>query len=198
MSIKIRLACGVLLAGILTSCAPAGNLPPAASSQPVTPSSTPAPTCSGDPPLEAAALTDFTEPELGTWDALMAPLREYFYYRKKAIIGGDAHILWQRYPALAQGADPYKGSNAEVLFVESMQELKPVDGNILPEYYERVKVVKGDGYAQVLVHDLELYVFRDSNGRFDDSGGEFKIIVFLCATTDGSWTVYHTQDISGP
>ena len=51
--------------------------------------------------------------------------------------------------------------------------------------------------AQVLLHGMELYLWKDEYGRFDDSGGEFEIMLFL-QRTDSNWTVGRTQDISGP
>jgi hypothetical protein len=141
---------------------------------------------------------DYAEPDPETWVMLMKPVREYFYYRKKAVIAGDVQILWDRYPTLKQGADFPTGLNAEAFFIENMKGLKPFDGNIFPEHYERIKVMLSAGQAQVLVHEMELYLYADESGQFDDSGGEFKIILFLCSEDNHQWTVYKTHDISGP
>jgi len=140
---------------------------------------------------------DFTEPDPGTWVMLMKPVQEYFYYRKKAVIAGNVQILWDRYPALKLGSENSRSFNAEPFFVEMMSVLKPFDGNIDPEGYGRIKVILSDGQAEVLVHGWELYLYLD-HGTFEDSGGEFKIILFLCSQANQQWTVYQTDDVTPP
>jgi hypothetical protein len=139
----------------------------------------------------------FTDPNPETWVMLMPAVREYLYYRKKAVIAGNVEVLWTQYPELKDGADFSKGINAEEFFINNMQGLKPFDGNIFPEYYERMKVNILGETAEVLVHWLELYLYVDETGRFEDSGGEFRVIIFL-RHQDNQWTVYKTHDISGP
>jgi hypothetical protein len=139
----------------------------------------------------------FTEPDPETWVMLMPAIREYFYYRKKAVIAGKVEVLWARYPELKDGADFSSGINAEEFFINNMQGLKPFDGNIFPESYGQIKVIISGEKAEVLAHGMELYLYADETGKFDDSGGEFKIIIFL-RRQDDQWTVYKTQDISGP
>jgi hypothetical protein len=139
----------------------------------------------------------FTDPNPETWVMLMPAVREYLYYRKKAVIAGNVEVLWEQYPELKVGADFSKGINAEEFFINNMQGLKPFDGNIFPEYYERMKVNILGETAEVLVHWLELYLYVDETGRFEDSGGEFRVIIFL-RHQDNQWTVYKTHDISGP
>jgi hypothetical protein len=128
---------------------------------------------------------------------LMPAVREYFFIRKHAFIAGDAQLLWDRYPGLQNGTDLSRGINAEEFYITNMQGLKPFDGNIFPEYYEKLRVKLEGEQAQVLVHGMELYLWKDESGKFDDSGGEFKIILFLQQEGSG-WTVIRTQDISGP
>lgn len=139
----------------------------------------------------------FTDPNPETWVMLMPAVREYLYYRKEAVIAGNVEVLWAQYPELKVGADFSKGINAEEFFINNMQGLKPFDGNIFPEYYEQIKVNLLGESAEILIHGMELYLFVDETGKFDDSGGEFRIIIFL-RHQDNQWIVYKTQDISGP
>jgi hypothetical protein len=143
-------------------------------------------------------MANFNEPDPATWVMLMKPVREYFYYRKKAVVSGKVEILWDRYPGLKQPTDFSKGINKEAFFVENMKGLKPFDGNIFPETYERIKVIISNRQAEVLVHGTELYLYLDKTGQFDDSGGELKIILFMSSRDNLLWTVYKTEDISGP
>jgi hypothetical protein len=141
---------------------------------------------------------DFTVPEPEVWVMLMKPVREYFYYRKEAVVKDDVQILWYRYPGLKQGNDFSTGVNAEVFLVDMYRQLKPFDGNIFPEYYDKIKVIMGNGKAEVLVHGLELFLYKDEAGQYDDSGGEFKIVLFLSSQGNQNWTVDKTIDITGP
>ncbi len=69
------------------------------------------------------------------------------------------------------------------------------DGNIFPEYYERIKVKMTQDGAEVLVHGMELYLFVDDYGNFSDSGGEFKIVLYL-KKKDARWNVYKTDEVT--
>ncbi len=192
------------LAFMLASCTSAAG--------PVPATPTPTPAANRAPGLPAdmtacpasiasmpVAAQGFAEPDPETWVMLMKPVREYLYYRKQAVISGDPQILWDRYPAMAFGRDPAHGIDNEAFMIGNFQALKPFDGNIAPEAYDRIRVVLGeDGTAQVLVHGMELYLYVDPAGGFDESGGEFKLVLFLFSRDDQAWTVCKTVDITGP
>ncbi|HLO32594.1 MAG TPA: hypothetical protein VK249_25830 [Anaerolineales bacterium] len=171
----------ILVAVLLASCMPAA--------------ANPAPT--EIPIATSTTIVGFTEPDPGTWAMLMPAVREYFYYRKKAVITGNVEILWAHYPELKNGADLSNGINKEEFFINNMQGLKPFDGNIDPESYEKIKVKASNGEAEVLTHGMELYLYADGAGKFDETGGEFKIIIFM-KRQNKQWAVYKTDDISGP
>lgn len=170
--------------------APALTLTPASLSTP-----TPVPPGADEP---AAPITaGFVDPEPGIRVDLRPAVREYFYYRKKAIVSSDVSVLWERFPHLEQGMDTQAGINIEKNAVKNYGVLKPFDGNIFPEYYEQIKVKMSGDSADVLVHGMELYLFLDDSGKFEESGGEFRIILSL-KKQNNLWTVYKTTDISGP
>lgn len=52
-----------------------------------------------------------------------------------------------------------------------------------------------NGQAKVLVHGMELYTWLDENNKFKESGGEFKIIVYLQMKI-GRWVVYKTDEVT--
>ena len=139
--------------------------------------------------------TEFIEPDPETFVALMPAVREYFYYRKKAVTSGNIEELWAQFPELRDGIDITQGINSEEFTVTNYQGLKPFDGNIFPEYYERLKVKLTNDEAEVLVHGMELYLCLDESGRFDDSGGEFKIVLYL-HMRDGRWVVVKTDEVT--
>lgn len=65
---------------------------------------------SQDAPRQVAAshagTSGATELDPSTWVSVMPAVREYFYYRKKAILSGDSQVLWNRYPDPETGCRP--------------------------------------------------------------------------------------------
>lgn len=147
------------------------------------------------PSSTSAITTDFIEPDSETFVSLMPAIREYFYFRKKSVISGDTKDLWENFPELREGTDIEKGINSEEFIVANYQSLKPFDGNIFPEYYERFKVKVSNDGTEVLVHGMELYLWLDENNKFEDSGGEFKIVLYL-HKKDSRWVVYKTDEVT--
>jgi hypothetical protein len=103
--------------------------------------------------------------------------------------------FYQRYPDLAVGTDLELGINMEPHLVESMHKLDPIDGNIFPEYYERLKIHEIDGEIHALLHGMELYSWQDKDGTYQESGGEFKIVLFLCQKEE-TWQVIGTDEVT--
>lgn len=172
----------VLAASIIlfTSCS-SDNLSAPSSSSGITPSSN---------------ISGFVEPDPETFVALMPALREYFYYRKRAVITGKIEELWSHFPELKKNVDFEKGINSEELIVTNYQRLEPFDGNIFPEHYERFKVkFTNEQQVEVFVHGIELYTWLDESNKFDDSGGEFKVVLYL-HMKDGHWVVYKTDEVT--
>lgn len=145
--------------------------------------------------LEPTDPDSFIMPDPETYVMLMPAVREYFYYRKQAVISGEMDTFWSLYPNLKQDTDLSLGINTESSLVRSMQGLKPFDGNILPEYYEKIKVKSNGSEIQVLIHGMELYVWNNIPYQFDDSGGEFKIVLYLLEHS-GGWTVTKTDEVT--
>ncbi len=125
----------------------------------------------------------------------MPTVLEYFYYRKQAVITNDIEALWAQYPELKNNVNIEQGINSEEFTVKNYQGLKPFDGNISPEHYEQFKVKLTNGQAEVLVHGMELYTFLDENDNFEESGGEFKIILYM-QMKEGRWVVYKTDEVT--
>jgi len=141
-------------------------------------------------------ISGFIEPDPGTFVALMPALREYFYYRKQAVITGNIEKLWAHFPELKNDVNFEKGINSEELIVTNYQSLKPFDGNVFPEHFERFKVkFINEQQVEVLVHGIELYTWLDESHKFDDSGGEFKVVLYL-HMKEGRWVVYKTDEVT--
>jgi hypothetical protein len=184
---KTKILLLILIAIILTSCATASPQPALESSIPSTQEiSTATP----------SSINGFVEPDPSTWVMLMPAVDEYFYYRKQAMIANDVEVLWAHYPELRNDVNISKGINAEGFLISSYQGLKLFDGNIFPEDYERIRVKLAGAKAEVLVHGLELYLFRDENGNFQDSGGEIWIDLYMTRLGNNRWYVYKTDAVT--
>ena len=184
----------LLNCAMLISCSPV-NTSPAISTQAPTAipkSSTITPTVA--PTAIPLDISDFSELDPETYVTLMPAIREYFYYRKQAVISGSTEELWQHYPELSQNIEVEAGINAEKFHIQNYQGLQPFDGNIFPEYYERLKINKTPEGYEVLLHGMELYLWRDGN-NFDESGGEFKIVLYLRQNGE-FWSVFQTDEVT--
>ncbi len=138
---------------------------------------------------------DFKEMEPAVYVNIIPVVEEYLYYRKQAVFSGSSSDLWKRFPDLKQNTDKPKGINAEDAMLYGYRLLKPLDANILAEYYDRLKMKENGKVTQVLLHGLELYTFLDQNQNFSQSGGEFAIILSL-TKKDGRWTIIQTDEVT--
>jgi len=76
-----------------------------------------------------------------------------------------------------------------------MQSLSPFDGNIHPEYYERIKIRQSGAGVEILVHGIELYLWNNDGNIFTESGGEFKMVLLLRKEGD-SWQIIQTDQVT--
>ena len=109
----------------------------------------------------------FVIPEPELWVQVAPRIREYFYFRKQAIVHGDIARLWERYPALRSPFLPDQGINSERVEVEHTQPY--LDGNITFDHDFRVCLRATT--MQVYVHGWEEYLLPDLN----ITGSEFYI-----------------------
>jgi len=146
------------------------------------------------PTVTSLVVEGFSEPDPHTWVTIMPAIREYFYYRQKAIVSNNLEEFWIHYPELKSGMDVTKGINEEEFLVSNYQFLKPFDGNFFPEQYERIRVKIINDKAEVYVHGMELLLYVDENGDFQESGGEITIVLFM-QKQNNRWLVYKTDRI---
>lgn len=134
----------------------------------------------------------FAEPDPATYVALIAPVREYLYHRKRAFIAGDVTEFLARYPALGQGADPAAGINDEARLIALYKRtFTLIDGDIDPEHYERIKVRRDGASAEAIINMLEVYVRPD----FSITGGQVRLKLSL-QQIGGTWTVVRTDALN--
>lgn len=196
-------------AGVGTPTAVPYFLPPTATAVPsptapptpvatAPPTATSVPTVTSTPRAVATIDGPFATPAPATWVALMPAVREYRYYFKQAVVAGNVGVLWQRYPALRQGAGATTGAGIDVesYYVAEYRPLHPFDGDMSPEAYAPIKVKLAGDRAEVLVHGSESYLRLnyDNAGKpfFDVSGAEFVVQLFLQRQA-GTWAVVQTE-----
>lgn len=134
----------------------------------------------------------FAAPDPQTAVKMMAVVREYLYYRKRAFISGETREFLDRYPALREGANAASGINDEARQVAVFKgAFTLIDGDIEPEHYERITVRRNGASAEVIVHMLELYLRQD----FSITGGESRLKLSLQQSA-GTWTVVRTDALN--
>ena len=189
LRILIYLSCAMLI-----SCSPVNTSPTTSTQAPTAGPRESTQTPIALPTATPLDISDFSELDPETYVTLMPAIREYFYYRKQAVINGNTEELWQHYPELSQDIDVEAGINAEKFHIQNYQGLQPFDGNIFPEYYDRLIIHETPEGFEVLLHGMELYLWRDGN-NFDESGGEFIILLYLRLENE-VWTVYKTDQVT--
>jgi hypothetical protein len=188
---KIKPLCLFIVTIIFTSCVPAPSFVLATPTEFPSPTQTPIPEI---PTATLAVVEGFSELDPHTWVTIMPAVREYFYYRQKAIISNNIEEFWAHYPELKNGMDISKGINQEEFLRDTYQFLKPFDGNFFPEQYERLRIKIINDKAEVYVHGMELLLYVDEEGDFQESGGEIRIILFM-QKKNNRWVVYKTDEI---
>ncbi len=103
----------------------------------------------------------FSEPDSSQLTKLTLPVREYLYYRKQAILNQDLSKMWLRYPELKQNIA--SNPHAETALTDKYQSVKPLDSNIDPEKYERIKVKVTGDVAEAIIHGTESYLYQPNN-----------------------------------
>ena len=140
-------------------------------------------------------VSGFEEPDPAEYVNLAPIVWEYFHRRKAAVLSGNLDAFYVRYPELILDAEPLQGINAEAFHAAGLQSFDLMDGDIFPEYYEPLRVKTLPDHVEILTHGVELYLHRDAAGSFNQTGGEFKIILYLRPDGEG-WTLFRTHEVT--
>jgi hypothetical protein len=146
-------------------------------------------------PTTSVRTSSFIKPDPADYVSLAPAVWEYFHHRKAAVLTGNVDAFYVRYPDLIIDADPLQGINAEAFHAAALQSFDLVDGDIFPEYYEPLRVKTMPDHIEILTHGMELYLYRDPAGNLNQTGGEFKIVLYLRPDGDG-WTLFRTDAVS--
>lgn len=137
----------------------------------------------------------FDEPDPETYVRLVPIVWEYFHHRKAVALSGNLDAFYVHYPELSSGTDLEEGVNTEAFHAAALQSFDLLDGDIFPEYYAPLRVRTQPDQIEILTHGMELYLYRDSAGNLGQTGGEFKIILYLRPDGEG-WTLFRTHQVT--
>jgi len=121
---------------------------------------------------------------------VIAAVRRYYDRYAEAFVACDIRLLWEKYPALAQGTDLGAGINSEGTHVSGMCGARPVTARFDLEWGGPLRLhLHGEG-VDVTVHGLE--EFDLTPGR---SAGEFQTTLSL-RRVEGPWLVVRTDEVT--
>lgn len=142
-----------------------------------------------EPPLPLAAPKGMTQVTPEQYAAFVPMVNRYFYVRKQAVLAGDPEVLWREFPALKEGNNRQAGINAEAGVISGYRSAGPIDGNVDPESYARLKVLVDGDKAVVLVNGTEMYLTKE----FTESGGQVQVMLYLEKAGAG-WRLVRTDE----
>ena len=146
-------------------------------------------------PSNSQSTSGFQEPDPEAYVRLAPIVWDYFHHRKAAVLTGNLDAFYVHYPELASGTDLEEGINTEAFHAAALQSFDLGDGDIFPEYHAPLQVKTQPDHLEILAHGMELYLYRDVAGNLGQTGGEFKIILFLRPDGEG-WTLFRTHQVT--
>lgn len=146
-------------------------------------------------PSGSPLTSGFDIPDPDVYINLAPIVWEYFHHRKAAALSGNLDAFYVHYPELSSGTDLEEGVNTEAFHAAALQSFDLLDGDIFPEYYAPLRVRTQPDQIEILTHGMELYLYRDSAGNLGQTGGEFKIILYLRPDGEG-WTLFRTHQVT--
>lgn len=142
-----------------------------------------------EPPLPLAAPRGMAEVTSEQHATFMPMVHRYFHVRKQAVLAGDPEIIWREFPALKDGRNSQAGINDEATAIAGYRPLAPIDGNVAPESYARLKALVDGDKAILLVNGTEIYLTKE----FSQSGGQVQLMLYLEKRRD-AWTLVKTDE----
>jgi hypothetical protein len=119
----------------------------------------------------------------------MAVVVEYYAARQRAVMFGDAMLLFGIYPKLAQGEDLREGINLDAFFVRLMRDDGVTKVTDELERYEPVQIYVNGASAVAFVHGVESWHYPHGG----PGSGEFFTRIDLSRDAD-RWVVDRTDE----
>jgi hypothetical protein len=133
-------------------------------------------------------LPGYTRASVEQHASIVHAIVDYYGARQRAVMFGDAALLFDAYPKLAHGENLREGINLDSFFVRLMRDDRVTKVTVELERYEPVRTyVKGNA-AVGFVHGVETWHYHGGPGS-----GEFFTRVDLARDAD-RWVVERTDE----
>jgi hypothetical protein len=121
--------------------------------------------------------------------SIVQAIVDYYAARQRAVMFGDAALLFDAYPKLAQGENLREGINLDAFFVKMMRDDRVTKVTDELERYEPVRTYVRGNAAVGFVHGVETWHYPHGG----PGSGEFFTRIDL-ASDAGEWMVERTDE----
>ena len=134
-------------------------------------------------------LPGYTRASLEEHASIVHAIVDYYAARQRAVMFGDAALLFDAYPKLAQGEDLREGINLDGFFVRLMRDDRVTKVTVELERYEPVRTYVSGAAAVGFVHGVETWHYPHSG----PGSGEFFTRIDL-ANDAHRWAIERTDE----
>lgn len=121
--------------------------------------------------------------------ALVRAVADYYTVRRRAVLVGDASVMFAAYPKLAHGEDLREGINLDAFFVRLMRDGGVTKVTVELEWYDSMRVYMKGSAAVAFVHGVESWHYPHGG----PGSGEFFTRIDLVNDAD-RWVVERTDE----
>jgi hypothetical protein len=133
-------------------------------------------------------LPGYTRASVEEHASIVHAIVDYYAARQRAVMFGDAALLFDEYPKLAQGENLREGINLDGFFVRLMRDDRVTKVTVELERYGPVRTYVKGGAAVGFVHGVETWHYHGGPGS-----GEFFTRIDLASDAE-RWVVERTDE----
>jgi hypothetical protein len=133
-------------------------------------------------------LPGYTRASVEEHASIVHAIVDYYAARQRAVMFGDAALLFDEYPKLAQGENLREGINLDGFFVRLMRDDRVTKVTVELERYGPVRTYVNGGAAVGFVHGVETWHYHGGPGS-----GEFFTRIDLASDAE-RWAVQRTDE----
>ena len=133
-------------------------------------------------------LPGYTRASVEEHASIVHAIVDYYAARQRAVMFGDAALLFDLYPQLARGENLREGINLDAFFVRLMRDDRVTKVTVELERYEPIRTYVKGATAIGFVHGVETWHYHGGPGS-----GEFFTRIDL-ASDAGGWVIERTDE----
>lgn len=133
-------------------------------------------------------LPGYTRASVEEHASIVHAIVDYYTARQRAVMFGDAALLFDAYPKLAQGENLREGINLDAFFVRLMRDDRVTQVTVELERYEPMRTYVKGTVGVGFVHGVETWHYHGGPGS-----GEFFTRIDLAREAD-RWVVERTDE----